>query len=302
MPTRASTIAHSYFGAADFPSNMPSLWDKRFAYLAKTNTAPVVIGEMGGFYTHATEADPSAKDQHWQDWAIKYMADNGIGVFYFALNPGSVDTGGLLQSDWVTPEAEKLTLLSQLPTTDVLAARQRSYMSHPPPPPSPTHPPAPHHPPRPKHKAASPPPPLTSPPPTPPSPSPPPPSPMPPPPPNPPPPPPPPKPLPPPPSPSHPPATPPPYSLSFASMAQTFLAVSMFLGVGIGVSVGVSLERAKKARLGRRGEVLPADEDSADRVPEKVPRAVQGAIIVSSGQGQMVVPAARPPIRVYDVD
>ena len=76
----------------------------------------------------------------------------------------------------------------------------------------------------------------------------------------------------------------------------------MFLGVGIGVSVGVSLERAKKARLGRRGEVLPADEDSADRVPEKVPRAVQGAIIVSSGQGQMVVPAARPPIRVYDVD
>jgi hypothetical protein len=54
---------------------------KRFAYLAINNVAPVVIGEMGGFYDHATEADPTSKDKQWQDWAMKYMKDNGIGVF-----------------------------------------------------------------------------------------------------------------------------------------------------------------------------------------------------------------------------
>merc|ERR1719353_1296718 len=95
---------------------------KRFAYLAINNVAPVVIGEMGGFYDHPTEADPGKKDRHWQDWAIKYMADNGIGVFYFALNPGSVDTGGLLQDDWQTAEETKMALLAQLPSTDVLKA------------------------------------------------------------------------------------------------------------------------------------------------------------------------------------
>ena len=50
--TRFSLLlfAQHYFSADDFPSNMPKLWEKRFAFLAKSDTAPVVIGEMGGFY------------------------------------------------------------------------------------------------------------------------------------------------------------------------------------------------------------------------------------------------------------
>ena len=66
---------------------------------------------MGGFYT--------GKDKEWQDWAIDFMAARGIGVFYFALQPTSDDTGGLLKADWTTPESEKLALLAKLPTTDV---------------------------------------------------------------------------------------------------------------------------------------------------------------------------------------
>ena len=40
-----------------------------------------MTGEMGGFYT--------GKDKVWQDWAFSFMKERGIGVFYFALNPGS---------------------------------------------------------------------------------------------------------------------------------------------------------------------------------------------------------------------
>ena len=42
-------------------------------------------------------------------------------IFYFCLNPGSKDTGGLLGEDWTTPNLAKLRLLSNVPSTNVLA-------------------------------------------------------------------------------------------------------------------------------------------------------------------------------------
>ena len=81
----------------------------------------------------------------WLDWAIAYCRDHHIGVFYFALNPTSKDTGGLLKRDWRTPEYTKLKALENLPSTSVveLIARSRS----PPPPSPPPPPPAPRLPP-----------------------------------------------------------------------------------------------------------------------------------------------------------
>ena len=58
-----------YFEAADFPANLEKLWDKRFAYLQRTGLAPVVIGELGGFYA-ASGIDPNNNDQTWQDQQI----------------------------------------------------------------------------------------------------------------------------------------------------------------------------------------------------------------------------------------
>ena len=130
-----SVYAQKYFGDKDFPKNMPAIWNARFAFLVETGS-PVIIGEMGGFYT--------GKDREWQDWAFSFMKDKGIGVFYFAMNPGSKDTGGLLMDDWNTPEAAKLEMLSQLPSTDILEAKGRSVKPPqlPPPPPKP-YPPSP---------------------------------------------------------------------------------------------------------------------------------------------------------------
>ena len=75
----------SYFSAATIPANMPQIWEERFAFLTHTaGGVPVVMGEFGGFYEGA--------DKLWQDTAMTFMRERSIGVFYFALNPGSEDT------------------------------------------------------------------------------------------------------------------------------------------------------------------------------------------------------------------
>jgi len=104
-----------YFEAFDFPNNMPAVWKQHFAFAQELGT-PIVIGEIGGDYNGA--------DKTWQDWAIPFMKQNGFGLFYFALNPDSKDTGGLVPKDWSlpqqgTPEYDKLQALAGLPSTKV---------------------------------------------------------------------------------------------------------------------------------------------------------------------------------------
>lgn len=112
-----SVYLQSYFKSPFFPNNMPAVWQQHFAFAQEKTGRPIVIGEFGGDYTGA--------DRVWQDWAIPYMIQQGFGLFYFALNPDSKDTGGLVpRSDWSdpppnSPEALKLEALAQLPSTDV---------------------------------------------------------------------------------------------------------------------------------------------------------------------------------------
>ena len=131
------TFMQKYFNDGAFPSNLAGLWSSRFAFLAEWSKAPVVIGEMGGWYVNQTPTLPprvssmphhllpppllryTGKDQQWQDWAVRFMRDKGIGIFYFVLQPTSDDTGGLLKADWQTPEDAKLRMLAELPSTDV---------------------------------------------------------------------------------------------------------------------------------------------------------------------------------------
>ncbi|KAL1525711.1 hypothetical protein AB1Y20_020556 [Prymnesium parvum] len=104
-----SVYMQTYFNARNFPENMERIWNDHFAFVQRQTGQPVVVGEMGGFY--------QGKDKTWQDWAFEYMQEHGIGLFYFCLNPDSADTGGILSSDWTTPNAEKLNALSKMPST-----------------------------------------------------------------------------------------------------------------------------------------------------------------------------------------
>ena len=101
-----ATFNQKPFASPNFPENLPAIWDKRFGFVREQTGAPVVFGEMGGLYDSQGRIGGMGKDETWQKRAVQYAADEGIGVFYFALQP-SEDKGGLLKDDWSTPEAAK---------------------------------------------------------------------------------------------------------------------------------------------------------------------------------------------------
>lgn len=104
-------FAQPYFAAADYPQNMPALWELHFGYLRDLGYA-VVLGEWGGFYDDARAPGEVA----WNDAMVAWLAsrDAPASFFYWALNPNSGDTGGLLEDDWLTPVRAKLDLLRPL--------------------------------------------------------------------------------------------------------------------------------------------------------------------------------------------
>ena len=113
-----SVYLQHYFESPLFPRNMPGVWESHFASVQKETNTPIVIGEIGGQYTD--------QDRQWQDWAIPYCVQRGFGLFYFALNPDSEDTGGLVKKNWVEPgegdvETAKLKALEGLASTNVFS-------------------------------------------------------------------------------------------------------------------------------------------------------------------------------------
>ena len=107
-----------YFETPQFPSNMAAVWDAHFGSLQRAGT-PLVVGEWGGVYV---DRGPRLMNRAWMDEFASYLLSRGLSSFFWALNPNSGDTGGLLNNGWKTPrpgsaEARKLELLERLPAT-----------------------------------------------------------------------------------------------------------------------------------------------------------------------------------------
>ncbi|MCC6136706.1 MAG: cellulase family glycosylhydrolase [Gammaproteobacteria bacterium] len=99
-----------YFNAADFPKNLPAIWDAHFGQFRAAGYA-IAIGETGGRYGHG--GDP--KDRIWQDALIDFLIQRDIQhLFYWSWNPNSGDTGGILQDDWKSVWPDKIDLLNRL--------------------------------------------------------------------------------------------------------------------------------------------------------------------------------------------
>lgn len=96
---------------SSFPKNMPKLFDSYFGFVPKTTGNAVVVGAWG--------AKLQGIDKQWVTTVATYLSDNNIGSFYWAFNPQSADTGGLVEDDWKTAIPERFDLLSSLPTTSV---------------------------------------------------------------------------------------------------------------------------------------------------------------------------------------
>jgi endoglucanase len=96
----------SWFSDPTFPKNMPALWDQQWGYLVKSKTAPVIMGEFGGRSVSTKDAEGV-----WQTELIKYLKANKISYTYWAWNPNSGDTGGIVNDDWTTINKDKMELL-----------------------------------------------------------------------------------------------------------------------------------------------------------------------------------------------
>ena len=100
-----------YFDKGDFPRNMEKIWMSHFGGLI-TSGATVVVGEWGGVYVD--------KDKQWQDAFSRFLRAHQLSSFYWALNPNSGDTGGLLTESWSQGELAKIAMLRQHPSTKLL--------------------------------------------------------------------------------------------------------------------------------------------------------------------------------------
>ncbi|RMX63457.1 hypothetical protein DD238_007077 [Peronospora effusa] len=100
-----------WWSDSDFPDNMPALWDEYFGFIPKETGQAVVVGSWG--------AQMKDKNKKWANAVSAYLDKTSIGSFYWAFNPQSADTGGLVKDDWVTPIDERVALLEKLPTTSV---------------------------------------------------------------------------------------------------------------------------------------------------------------------------------------
>lgn len=102
-----STISDQFwFQSADYPLNLPDVWNQFWGYLVEDKIAPVLLGEFG------TKLQTSS-DKQWLKTLMPYLKKNNISFTFWCLNPNSNGTGGLLENDWVTVDTAKLTLIKE---------------------------------------------------------------------------------------------------------------------------------------------------------------------------------------------
>jgi endoglucanase len=105
----SSVYNQTWFGASNYPANLPGVWDSHWGYLIKQNIAPVILGEFGTKLL-------TASDGQWLNSLTSYLGSgiNGINWTYWSWNPNSGDTGGILNDDWLTVNTSKMQLLTPI--------------------------------------------------------------------------------------------------------------------------------------------------------------------------------------------
>ncbi len=91
---------------ADLAHTLPGVWQQHWAYLQKMGIAPVFMGEFGG------SSMGNDAEGVWQRTLIAFLKLNNMSYTYWAWNPDSSDTGGILQANWRTVNQSKLNILS----------------------------------------------------------------------------------------------------------------------------------------------------------------------------------------------
>jgi endoglucanase len=110
----------AWFQAANFPQNLISIWMQHWAFLQLKGQTPVLVGEFGASSVSKTEGI-------WLRNIMSFLKAHGFSYTYWAWNPDSADTGGLLLPNWTTVDQQKLSILAtyQAPLIDIPKIRPR---------------------------------------------------------------------------------------------------------------------------------------------------------------------------------
>jgi endoglucanase len=135
VPDRLVYSAHDYgpelynqswFQAAKPTDLFNTVFEKHWSFVQKLGV-PVYVGEFGG---NSTGMDAEGV---WQRALVAFMKVSGISYTYWAWNPDSGDTGGILENDWKTVNQNKLDILSSYkwpilgPTASQFAPRASTH-------------------------------------------------------------------------------------------------------------------------------------------------------------------------------
>lgn len=115
-PTKLMYSPHEYgptvfdqkwFSDPTFPNNMAAIWEEQFNFLNTNGTSPLLVGELG-------IKGQGGKDEMWFSEFIDFIKEKKLHFTFWALNPNSGDTGGILDNDWSTVVQWKMDYLQPI--------------------------------------------------------------------------------------------------------------------------------------------------------------------------------------------
>jgi len=102
-----TVFAQDWFTASDFPENMTGIWEEQFNFLNSSGTAPLLIGELG-------IKGEGGLDEIWFQEFINFIKEQKLHYTFWAFNPNSGDTGGIVSDDWYSVVQWKMDYLKPI--------------------------------------------------------------------------------------------------------------------------------------------------------------------------------------------
>lgn len=93
-------------GSYDYESLKKDAWNDNWLFIHDSKTAPLLIGEWGGFMTQ-----PNLK---WMTYLRQLIKEKRLNHTFWCFNANSGDTGGLVKDDFVTWDEEKYEFVKEV--------------------------------------------------------------------------------------------------------------------------------------------------------------------------------------------
>lgn len=93
-------------GGFTYESLYKDCWYDNWFYIQKSNTAPLLIGEWGGFMRNP--------NLEWMTHMRRFIKENKINHTFWCFNSNSGDTGGLVLDDFTTWDEEKYSFVKEV--------------------------------------------------------------------------------------------------------------------------------------------------------------------------------------------